>query len=70
MKKPLKGEKAWNEQQMQYMHDMQQPQPMPDDAKSFSVNTSEKHTLPASLLAQYSALATITWSKSHKEMLV
>lgn len=68
--KPLLDEEAierqrlWQEQQMQNMaHNMQQqPQPMVVDASGFPMDTNGNYSLPAALLAQYPALATLTWS--------
>ncbi|KUJ22384.1 uncharacterized protein LY89DRAFT_728536 [Mollisia scopiformis] len=67
--KPLLDEEAierqrlWNEQRMQNMHNMQQPQPIPVDANGFPMDASGNYTLPAALLAQYPALATLSWSE-------
>lgn len=67
--KPLLDEEAierqrlWNEQRMQNMHSMQQPQPIPVDANGFPMDASGNYTLPAALLAQYPALATLSWSE-------
>jgi hypothetical protein len=47
---------------MQNMH-MQQPQPIPVDASGFPMDASGNYTLPAALLAQYPALATLSWSE-------
>ena len=47
---------------MQNMH-MQQPQPIPVDANGFPIDASGNYTLPAALLAQYPALATLSWSE-------
>jgi hypothetical protein len=68
--KPLLDEEAierqrlWQEQRMQNMaHNMQQqPQPMGVDANGFPMDASGNYTLPAALLAQYPALATLSWS--------
>ncbi|TAQ88882.1 hypothetical protein B7494_g2815 [Chlorociboria aeruginascens] len=65
--KPLLDEEAierqrlWQEQRMQNMHNMQQPQPIPVDG--FPMDASGNYTLPAALLAQYPALATLSWSE-------
>lgn len=48
---------------MQNMHSMQQPQPIPVDANGFPMDASGNYTLPAALLAQYPALATLSWSE-------
>ena len=67
--KPLLDEEAierqrlWNEQRMQNMHNMQQPQPIAVDANGFPMDASGNYTLPAALLAQYPALATLSWSE-------
>jgi hypothetical protein len=67
--KPLLDEEAierqrlWNEQRMQNMHNMQQPQPITVDANGFPMDASGNYTLPAALLAQYPALATLSWSE-------
>lgn len=42
---------------------MQQPQPIPVDQNGFPMDTSGNYTLPAALLAQYPALATLSWSQ-------
>lgn len=47
---------------MQNMH-MQQPQPIPMDGNGFPIDASGNYTLPAALLAQYPALATLSWSE-------
>jgi hypothetical protein len=47
---------------MQNMH-MQQPQPIPVDTNGFPMDSSGNYTLPAALLAQYPALATLSWSE-------
>lgn len=66
--KPLLDEEAierqrvWNEQRMQNMHNMQQPQPLGLDPNGFPIDSSGNYTLPAALLAQYPALAGLTWS--------
>lgn len=68
--KPLLDEEAierqrlWQEQQMQNMaHNMQQqPQPLGMDSNGFPMDASGNYTLPAALLAQYPALATLSWS--------
>ena len=67
--KPLLDEEAierqrlWNEQRMQNMHSMQTPQPIAVDANGFPIDASGNYTLPAALLAQYPALATLSWSE-------
>jgi len=64
--KPLLDEEAierqrqWQEQRMQNIH-MQQPQHIPVDANGFPMDASGNYTLPAALLAQYPALATLSW---------
>ncbi|CZT47344.1 related to calcineurin responsive zinc-finger protein [Rhynchosporium secalis] len=66
--KPLLDEEAierqrvWNEQRMQNMHNMQQPQPLALDPNGFPIDSSGNYTLPAALLAQYPALAGLSWS--------
>ncbi|CAL3964282.1 hypothetical protein PZA11_001677 [Diplocarpon coronariae] len=66
--KPLLDEEAierqrvWNEQRMQDMHNMQQPQPLAIDPNGFPIDASGNYTLPAALLAQYPALAGLSWS--------
>jgi len=66
--KPLLDEEAverqrvWREQRMQNMH-MQQPQAMAPDAHGFPIDSSGNYSLPAALLAQYPALATLSWSE-------
>lgn len=47
---------------MQNMHNIQQPQ-LPVDANGFPIDASGNYTLPAALLAQYPALATLSWSE-------
>ncbi|RDW67823.1 putative transcriptional regulator CRZ1 [Coleophoma cylindrospora] len=66
--KPLLDEEAierqrvWQEQRMQNMsHSMQQQQQMGMDQNGFPMDTSGNYTLPAALLAQYPALATLNW---------
>lgn len=69
--KPLLDEEAierqrvWQEQRIQNMHSMQQPQPqpIPVDANGFPMDASGNYALPAALLAQYPALATLSWSE-------
>jgi hypothetical protein len=64
--KPLLDEEAierqrvWQEQRIQNMH-MQQPQPVAVDANGFPLDASGQYALPAALLAQYPALATLNW---------
>jgi hypothetical protein len=60
----IERQRLWQEQQMQNMaHNMQQqPQPLGMDANGFPMDASGNYTLPAALLAQYPALATLTWS--------
>lgn len=41
---------------------MQQPQAIPVDANGFPMDASGNYTLPAALLAQYPALATLSWA--------
>lgn len=67
--KPLLDEEAiernrlWNEQRMQQdMANMQQPQPLGLDPNGFPMDASGNYTLPAALLAQYPALAGLSWS--------
>lgn len=66
--KPLLDEEAierqrvWQEQRMQNMT-MQQPQPGTMDQNGFPMDTSGNYTLPAALLAQYPALATLSWAQ-------
>ncbi|KAG9237103.1 hypothetical protein BJ875DRAFT_438769 [Amylocarpus encephaloides] len=61
--KPLLDEEAierqrlWQEQRMHNMH-----QPIPVDANGFPIDASGNYTLPAALLAQYPALANLTWN--------
>ncbi|KAH6675566.1 BcCRZ1, transcription factor Zn, C2H2 [Halenospora varia] len=63
--KPLLDEEAierqrqWQEQRMQ--HNIQQPVPV--DANGFPMDASGNYTLPAALLAQYPALATLSWAE-------
>ncbi|KAI9053436.1 hypothetical protein LZ554_002394 [Drepanopeziza brunnea f. sp. 'monogermtubi'] len=65
--KPLLDEEAierhrvWNEQRMQNMHNMQQPQPLGLDPNGFPIDSSGNYALPAALLAQYPALAGLSW---------
>ena len=47
---------------MHNMH-MQQPHPVRVDANGFPMDSSGNYTLPAALLAQYPALATLSWSE-------
>lgn len=69
--KPLLDEEAverqrlWNEQRMQNMHNMQ-PQPIAVDANGFPIDASGNYTLPAALLAQYPALAGLSWEDMGK----
>lgn len=42
-------------------HNLQQPQPISVDG-GFPMDASGNYTLPAALLAQYPALATLSWS--------
>ena len=42
---------------------IQQPQSIPVDANGFPIDSSGNYTLPAALLAQYPALATLSWSE-------
>jgi hypothetical protein len=62
--KPLLDEEAierqrlWQEQRMQ--HNMQQP--IQVDANGFPMDASGNYTLPAALLAQYPALANLSWA--------
>ncbi|PBP18513.1 C2H2 type zinc finger domain-containing protein [Diplocarpon rosae] len=66
--KPLLDEEAierqrvWNEQRMQDMQNMQQSQPLGIDPNGFPIDASGNYTLPAALLAQYPALAGLSWS--------
>ncbi|RFU26713.1 hypothetical protein B7463_g9623, partial [Scytalidium lignicola] len=67
--KPLLDEEAierqrlWQEQRMQNIaQNMQQPQAMAVDGNGFPMDSSGNYTLPAALLAQYPALATLSWS--------
>ncbi|KAL3424726.1 hypothetical protein PVAG01_04007 [Phlyctema vagabunda] len=67
--KPLLDEEAierqrvWQEQRLQNMsHNMQQ-QPVAMDANGFPMDASGNYTLPAALLAQYPALANLSWSE-------
>ncbi|TGO64163.1 hypothetical protein BCON_0008g00100 [Botryotinia convoluta] len=57
----LERQRLWQEQRMQNMH-MQQ-QPMGQDANGFAVDSSGNYGLPAALLAQYPALANLSWSE-------
>lgn len=65
--KPLLDEEAierqrqWQEQRMT-MHNMQQPQ-IAIDANGFPIDASGNYTLPAALLAQYPALAGLSWNE-------
>lgn len=66
--KPLLDEEAqersrqWQEQQLQNMtQSMQPPQSIGYDAHGFPIDALGNYTLPAALLAQYPALATINW---------
>lgn len=67
--KPLLDEEAierqrvWQEQRMQNMHNMQHPQQIAVDANGFPMDASGNYALPAALLAQYPALATLSWSE-------
>lgn len=47
---------------MQNMHMQQQPQPISMDVNGFPMDASGNYALPAALLAQYPALATLSWS--------
>lgn len=42
---------------------MQQPQPGAMDQNGFPLDASGNYTLPAALLAQYPALATLSWAQ-------
>jgi len=64
--KPLLDEEAierqrlWQEQRMQHnMHSQQ----VPVDPNGFPMDASGNYTLPAALLAQYPALATLSWGE-------
>jgi hypothetical protein len=46
---------------MQNMHSMQPPQPIAVGPNGFPMDASGNYTLPAALLAQYPALATLSW---------
>lgn len=59
----IERQRAWNEQRLQNMHNMQQPQPLPMDSNGFPVDANGNYTLPQALLAQYPALATLSWSE-------
>jgi transcription factor CRZ1 len=68
--KPLLDEEAVERQrvwQEQHMHNMAQnmhhPPPMTVDANGFPVDASGNYTLPAALIAQYPALATLSWQE-------
>ncbi|KAH8815247.1 BcCRZ1, transcription factor Zn, C2H2 [Xylogone sp. PMI_703] len=57
----IERQRAWQEQRLQNMaQNMQQPQIMTADG--FPMDASGNYTLPAALLAQYPALATLSWS--------
>lgn len=69
--KPLLDEEAIERQrvwQEQHMHNMAQnmqhqgPPPIGVDANGFPMDAQGNYTLPAALLAQYPALATLSWS--------
>jgi hypothetical protein len=69
--KPLLDEEAierqrlWQEQHMQNIAQNMQHQPPPPmgvDSNGFPMDASGNYTLPAALLAQYPALATLSWS--------
>ena len=56
----VERQRAWQEQRIQNMH-MQQPQPISVDVSGLPIDVSGNYTLPAALLAQYPALATLSW---------
>jgi hypothetical protein len=61
----IERQRAWQEQNMQHMHNMQQQQPPPVmslDQHGFPIDANGNYTLPAALLAQYPALATLSWA--------
>ncbi|KAI9731283.1 MAG: DNA-binding transcription factor [Claussenomyces sp. TS43310] len=64
--KPLLDEEAierqqvWQQQRQQ--EQLQNLQPMVMEGNGFPADTSDNYTLPAALLAQYPALATLSWS--------
>lgn len=70
--KPLLDEEAierqrvWQEQQQMAVQNMQQipqqPMSVQVDGNGFPLDASGNYTLPAALLAQYPALATLSWS--------
>jgi hypothetical protein len=63
--KPLLDEEAIERQRLwqeQRMHQNMQQQPVPVDANGFPMDASGNYTLPAALLAQYPALAALSWT--------
>lgn len=64
--KPLLDEEAVERQRLQQLQNMQmhqqQQQSIHVDANGFPVDSSGNYTLPAALLAQYPALAGLSWS--------
>lgn len=72
--KPLLDEEAverqrlWQEQHMQNMaQNMQQPQSIAMDVNGFPMTADGGFTLPAALLAQYPALAGLSWNDLPQE---
>ncbi|KAI9650301.1 DNA-binding transcription factor [Ciborinia camelliae] len=59
----LERQRLWQEQRIQNMHMQQQQQPMGQDPNGFPIDSSGSYGLPAALLAQYPALANLTWSE-------
>ena len=60
LREAVERQRAWQEQRIQNMH-MQQPQPISVDVSGLPIDVSGNYTLPAALLAQYPALATLSW---------
>lgn len=55
----IERQRLWHEQHM--AQNMQQQPPIPVDANGFPMDSNGNYTLPAALLAQYPALATLSW---------
>lgn len=59
----IERQRLWHEQHMaQNMQQQQQQPPMAVNQNGFPVDPSGNYTLPAAILAQYPALATLSWS--------
>lgn len=56
----IERQRLWHEQHM--AQNIQQPPPQAVDANGFPMDASGNYTLPAALLAQYPALAGLSWA--------